>query len=301
GPGYSGGDSFGGVYDFGEGVFNDYHTFAIEWEPDEIRWFVDGINYHNATPADIAPNEWVFNHPFFLIMNVAIGGNFGGPVGEDTTFPQTLHVDYVRVYQAPDTAERFEASFTDSFSGWQKVVLPFETFTRSAEQPAGAPDDGFGLSEVWGYGFKLPEGGTTSGSLLLDQVRLELIPPPTEITVVNTNDSGDGSLRQAIADVASGGTITFDPGLTGGTITLTSGPLAIGKDLTIDGSAAPGLTISGNNTTRVLIINPGATANINALVITGGLGNAQAGGIRNNGTLNLSNSTVTGNTVAGGA
>ncbi|MEZ4584199.1 MAG: glycoside hydrolase family 16 protein, partial [Caldilineaceae bacterium] len=77
GPGYSGGQSFGGTYDFGEPVYNNYHTFAVEWQPDLINWYVDGILYHTATPADVDPNEWVFNRPFFMLLNVAIGGNFG--------------------------------------------------------------------------------------------------------------------------------------------------------------------------------------------------------------------------------
>ncbi len=186
---------------------------------------MDGILYHEATPDDVAPNEWVFNDPVFLLLNVAVGGNFGGAVGDDLAPPQSMLVDYVRVYQGPDTAERWEASFADNFSGWQQVVIPFSAFTRSAVQPTGAPDDGLGLSDVWGYGFALPKGGTTNGSVRLDQVRLQLIPPPTEITVTNLNNSGDGSLRQALDDIAIGGTITFDPGLAGGTITLTSGPL----------------------------------------------------------------------------
>jgi hypothetical protein len=94
---------------------------AIEWQPGRIDWFVDGVNYHTATPADVAPNQGVFDHPFFLLLlNVAAGGNFGGPVGADTVFPASLLVDYVRVCRGPDTSERFRASFTDDFSGWQE-------------------------------------------------------------------------------------------------------------------------------------------------------------------------------------
>jgi beta-glucanase (GH16 family) len=296
GPGYSGGASFGGVYDFGFPVYDEYHSFTIEWQPDDIKWYVDGMLYHEADPADVAPNEWVFNHPFFIIMNVAIGGNFGGPVGPDTTFPQTLKVDYVRVYQGPDTAERFEASFTDDFDGWQEVFVPFDSFARSAEQPDGAPDDGLGLSEVWGYGFKLPDAGTTTGKLLLDQVRLA---QPTAVTVTNLNDGGQGSLRRAIDVIADGGSISFDPGLAGGTIVLSSGPLWIsGKSVTIDGADAPGLTVSGGGTDRVFIIDPGATANISHLTIADGYGWQLAGGILNNGSLTLDHATVTGNTMA---
>ncbi len=171
GPGYSGGQSFGNTYNFAKPAFEDFHTFAIEWEPDSINWYVDGILYHSATPGDVAPNEWVFNDPVFLLLNVAVGGNFGGPVAADTVFPQELVIDYVRVYQGPDSAERFEASFSDNFSGWQKISLPFSDFSRSAKQPAGAPNDGLGLDEVWGYGFKL--SSELSGNLYIDQLGLE--------------------------------------------------------------------------------------------------------------------------------
>lgn len=184
GPGYSGGSAYGAPYDLGEPVANDYHTFAIEWGPDEIHWYVDGINYHNATPGDVAPNEWVYNHSFYLLLNVAIGGNFGGAISPDLTFPQQTLVDYVRVYQAPNSAERFETTFTDNFSGWQKIALPFTGFTRSAEQPADAPDDGLGLDAVWGYGIKLPQdtgARNVAGQFLLDRVRLEDAPTSADL------------------------------------------------------------------------------------------------------------------------
>jgi beta-glucanase (GH16 family) len=298
GPGYSGGASFGGAYIFDVPVYQDYHTFAIDWQPDLIEWYVDGTLYHTATPADVAPNEWVFNHPFFILLNVAVGGNFGGPVGEDTVFPQEMLVDYVRVYQGPDSAERFEAAFTDNFYGWQQVVIPFTSFTRSADQPAGAPDDGLGLNEVWGYGFKLPEGGTSTGTLRLDQVRLELVPPPTEITVTNLDDSGSGSLRQALEDIAIGGTIVFDASLAGGTVALTSGPLVPSKHVTIDASGAPGLILDGGGSDRVLIVDAGLVVHVSDLTVTNGYGWQLAGGILNNGTLTLDHVSVMGNVMA---
>ena len=112
------------------------------------------------------------------------------------------------------------------------------------------------------------------------------------LTVTNTNDSGAGSLRQAIADAASGDTITFDAGLSGQTITLTSGELAIAKDLTIDGSAlASQVTISGNNTSRVFNISSGSVT-LNNLTIA--YGNSDWGGGLNSGTygtVTITNST----------
>jgi beta-glucanase (GH16 family) len=294
GPGYSGGASFGNSYDFGEPVFDDFHTFAIEWEPDLINWYVDGILYHTATPADVAPNEWVFNDPVFLLLNVAVGGNFGGPVGEDTTFPQEMVVDYVRVYQAPDTAERWEATFVDNFSGWQQVTVPFDALTRSADQPAGAPDDGLNLNEVWGYGFELPGGGSSRGTLYLDQVRLEVAP----LVVTNLDDSGPGSLRQALEDITMGGTIIFDPALAGGTINLTSGPLVPSGNVAINGVDASGLVLDGGGSDRVLIVDAGRTVTVANLTVTNGYGWQVAGGILNNGALTLDHVTVTGNTMA---
>jgi hypothetical protein len=270
----------------------------VEWQPDLIEWYVDDFHYHTATPADVAPNEWVFNDPAYLLLNVAVGGGFGGPIGSDLVPPQSMLVDYVRVYQAADTAERFEAGFLDNFTGWQEVVIPFTAFTRSAEQPAGAPDDGLGLNEVWGYGFSLPDGGTAQGTLRLDLVRLQPIPPPTEITVTNTDDSGGGSLRQALADIAIGGTIFVDPSLAGGTIVLTSGPLIPAGDVTIDASAAPGLILDGGGFDRVLIVDPGLTVNLSHLAVRNGYGWQTGGGIFNNGNLTLDHVTVTGNLMA---
>ena len=295
GPGYAGGASFGNVYDFGEPVFNDYHTFAVEWEPDLIKWYVDDILYHTATPADVAPNEWVFNDPVFLLLNVAIGGNFGGAVDPDIQLPQSMAVDYIRVYQGPDTAERFETSFVDDFTGWQEVVIPFTAFTRSLEQPTDAPDNGLNLDEVWGYGFTLPQGGQTTNAFLLDQVRVQPIPPPTAVTVTTLADSGAGSLREALDIIATDGTVTFDPSLAGGTIALTSGQLEIDRSVTVDGSGAPDLTVSGSNASRIFQIAAAATVSINDLTITDGAGAPQGGGILNYGVLNLDNVTVMNN------
>jgi beta-glucanase (GH16 family) len=104
GPLYSGGASIGNTYAFAEDVANDFHTFAVEWQPNLIRWYVDGILYHSATPDDLGttrlgPKEWVFENPHFLILNVAIGGTFGGALDPNLQFPAEMRVDYVRVYE----------------------------------------------------------------------------------------------------------------------------------------------------------------------------------------------------------
>ena len=294
GPGYAGGQSYGNIYTFDDPVYDDYHTFTVEWEPDLINWYVDGILYHTATPADVAPNEWVFNDPIFLLLNVAIGGNFGGDVDPNIQLPQSMAVDYIRVYQGPDTAERFETTFVDDFNGWQQVEIPFTAFNRSSEQPNGAPNDGLNLNEVWGYGFTLPDSG--SGTVWLDQVRVKPVPPPTAVTVTTLADNGPGSLREALTVVAPDGTITFDSILAGGTIALTSDQLLINKNVTIDGSGAPGLTVSGDNAFRVFQVGTGVTVNMNDLTISDGVGAPQGGGILNYGVLNLDYVTVSNNT-----
>lgn len=99
GPGYSGGNGIGAGYTLpgGEQFADDFHTFAVDWAPDRISWSVDGQVYQTRTPADTGGNPWVFNKPFFLILNLAVGGDWPGPPDGNTTFPQELVVDYVRV------------------------------------------------------------------------------------------------------------------------------------------------------------------------------------------------------------
>ena len=119
------------------------------------------------------------------------------------------------------------------------------------------------------------------------------------ITVANANDSGPGSLRQAIADVCAGGTISFDPSLNGQTIVLTSGELAIDNDLTIVGPAANLLAVSGNNQSRIFNVGQGTVVNVSGLTLTSGqVSSATLGaGILNAGTLTLTGCTVSSNQV----
>ncbi len=98
GPGYSGGNPITGSY----GLENDrydtnFHIFAVEWFPDRIDFFVDDYLYQRIEQNDV-PGEWVYDHPFFMILNVAVGGNYVGFPTEQTPFPQKMIVDYIRVY-----------------------------------------------------------------------------------------------------------------------------------------------------------------------------------------------------------
>lgn len=104
GPGYSGGGARSAVYRLPAGSFQSgFHRFAIEWSAGEIAFSVDGSTYSRVSRASLPQAaRWVFDHPFFLILNVAVGGDFAGPLGADTVFPQEMLVDYVRVYQSTD-------------------------------------------------------------------------------------------------------------------------------------------------------------------------------------------------------
>ena len=102
GLGYSGGSALSSRYTLpgGERFTDDFHIFAIEWESSAIRFYVDDNLYQTRTPADVpAGQRWVFDHPFFILLNLAIGGNFGGNPDSTTIWPQMMLVDYVRVYR----------------------------------------------------------------------------------------------------------------------------------------------------------------------------------------------------------
>jgi len=102
GPGYSGGNAVTGSFSLtGQEGFNDgFHVFAIEWDSNSITWFVDDTPYQTIRPRDLPDGApWVFDHPFFIILNVAVGGHFVGPPDAGTLFPQTMLIDYVRVFR----------------------------------------------------------------------------------------------------------------------------------------------------------------------------------------------------------
>jgi len=129
GPGYSGGDAVTEDFELEDGRFDtEFHVFAIEWGPDFIDYYVDDELYQTITPeslpidvnegvegadeelcfpvddddceGDPMNERWVFNKDFFLLLNVAVGGDYvGNPTDDQSRFPQTMIVDYVRVYQ----------------------------------------------------------------------------------------------------------------------------------------------------------------------------------------------------------
>lgn len=100
GPGYSGAQGIGKPVDLGAPVVNDFHTYTIIKRPNEIVWYVDGKEFHRLTPANLpAGGKWVFEKPFFVILNLAVGGDWPGAPDATTPLPARMLVDWVRIYK----------------------------------------------------------------------------------------------------------------------------------------------------------------------------------------------------------
>jgi beta-glucanase (GH16 family) len=115
GPGYCRDDGIYADYTLAAGRFaDDFHIYTLDWEPGRLRWYVDGNEYHTLTPDDV-PGRWVFDHPFFILLNVAVGGFWPGYPDETTIMPQLMYVDYVRVYTTDSSSKppSHEIGFTD--------------------------------------------------------------------------------------------------------------------------------------------------------------------------------------------
>ena len=102
GPGYSGANGIGAAYNLtnNQTFAAEFHVYTVEWSENKISWFVDGNLYQTIVPKNLPPNsQWVFEQPFFMILNLAIGGPWGGDPDNTTVFPGVMLVDYVRVYK----------------------------------------------------------------------------------------------------------------------------------------------------------------------------------------------------------
>jgi len=102
GPGYSGtkGISVSFSLKNNERFTDSFHVFALEWEPDALRFYCDGVLYQTLTPSRLPRGtKWVYDRPYFLLLNLAVGGSWPGNPDATTSFPQFMYIDYVRVYQ----------------------------------------------------------------------------------------------------------------------------------------------------------------------------------------------------------
>ncbi|HEY0454351.1 discoidin domain-containing protein [Actinophytocola sp.] len=100
-PAYFGGGGYGAPFDFGSAAGGAFHVFAVEWDSAHMTFFVDSNPFFTVDRAALESTRgpWVFDHPFFIILNNAIGGDWPGPPGGGTVLPQNMVIDYVRVYR----------------------------------------------------------------------------------------------------------------------------------------------------------------------------------------------------------
>jgi len=104
GTGFSGGRAIVGKKTLPYSLSKTWRVVGIEWEEDEIRWYLDGELFHKANKADLPQTAvWAFDHPFYFILNLAVGGNLADFPRASSAFPQTMLVDYVRVYRKTGT------------------------------------------------------------------------------------------------------------------------------------------------------------------------------------------------------
>ncbi|UZJ45063.1 family 16 glycosylhydrolase [Marinimicrobium sp. C6131] len=100
GPGYSGDTPINGTHDLGESADANYHVYAVEWDENGIDWYVDDVNFYSVSRTQVEQyGNWVYDHPFFFLLNIAVGGSWPGEPDGTSQFPQRMYVDYVRVYQ----------------------------------------------------------------------------------------------------------------------------------------------------------------------------------------------------------
>lgn len=98
GPGYSAASAESKGFELSHDRYdNDFHIYGVEWSPSRINFYVDSSLYHSITPNDV-DGQWVFDHPFYIIINLAVGGNAVGDPA-NTQFPKTMAIDYIRVYE----------------------------------------------------------------------------------------------------------------------------------------------------------------------------------------------------------
>lgn len=145
GPGYSGSGGIGAGYSLpnGQAFADAFHTFAVDWAPDSITWSVDGNVYQRRTPADLGGKQWVFNKPYFLILNLAVGGYWPGDPDGSTVFPQQLVVDHVSVTTGDSANGGAIRGSAANASTWRarapRTAHPCSSTTATAPGPNSGP------------------------------------------------------------------------------------------------------------------------------------------------------------------
>lgn len=163
----------------------DYHVYSVEWAPTAIRWYVDGVKYHEADITNGINSTEEFQRPFFLLLNLAVAGDWPGATVDESKLPATMSVDYVRVYQlmnAPAPAPAATLIQAEAYSSMKGVQVETTTDTGGGQDvgyiDAGDymvynnitfPTTGTYLLE---YRVASPSGGTVSSDLNAGAIQL---------------------------------------------------------------------------------------------------------------------------------
>ena len=182
--------SRGGTYIDTSDLSAGFHTYAVEWKPDTINWYLDNHNYYTVTASSISPRSWPFDQNFYIILNLAVGGWFGGNPDGTTVFPQTMEVDYVRVYSN---------SYTIFING-KDEALENETYTYSVS-------DSLATSYLW----TVPSGSSIVSGQGTSSIQVTWGSTSGLVAVAMTTAScGTKNLSKNIPVIANGCNLVFD-------------------------------------------------------------------------------------------
>jgi len=256
GPGYSGSGGIGGSFTRSSGALaDDFHVYAIEWESNEIRWFIDNQNYFTIRSSDLpSESRWVFNKPHHLLLNLAVGGAWPGYPDASTTFPQRMTVDYVRVYQR---------------SGFVPVIPQFVTVTPEENwigymHVSNRPQDGgaYQFGTMWSTADLC---ASFSGANLI--LKPNTISDPAAYWYVGGGGPGrpgnkimDANMYVEKTNNLSGKTVVFKGNVLSNTLTDAHHSFAFIKDFAPDYSSSVAVQVPLNNGVFKVILDtlPGA-------------------------------------------
>jgi beta-glucanase (GH16 family) len=145
-----------------------FHNYTIEWDASAIRWYVDGVKYHEANIANSVNGTNEFHNNFFILLNLAVGGNWPGFTVDNNAFPANMYVDYVRVYQSGTAPTGVVTAYQDCNFGGTAVGLPVGSYTMSQLQARGLPNDYISSLRVQsGYQIRLYQNDNFTGTSIL--------------------------------------------------------------------------------------------------------------------------------------
>jgi beta-glucanase (GH16 family) len=208
---YNGGAGAGTNTTLPSGTVNSgFHTYGVQWSPNQIQFFVDGSIYQTLTPSNV-PGTWVFGHPFFILLNLAVGGPSGSPGG--TAFPQQMLVNYVRVYKLTDNGTSPHNGAAATVPGTVQAEN-YDTYNDSTDPTE--PGEGFAYNAL--------QTGNTSGQYRTgDAVSIEncsdagggydvdwTSPGQWMQYTLNVAQSGSYNIDARVSSSGQGGTFHFD-------------------------------------------------------------------------------------------